>query len=1102
MSIRHILYKLKPFIQGNNVADGEDIELNAAGFDGNLDTNTTDVQTLAQAVDDLELTGMAGTVQDENVVVQNDTKTGLLFGSANAQTAFNRIDNTGLGAQPTSFTGNLFANYVVPNGNQDTWYAGRQANTVIGARGQPNGRYTFRLPDITDLGLMFDDLASRGVAEQFTITIGYLGGNTSSIRRNALTVTAPSVSALFDRDEIPVTIAQGSEVTFRISRVGGSITPWERVGITQSVDPVATLGEVVLQSTGWNNSDGSFLPSAGQVLQGYAYPVIGSNPNDGTLRQGLLDAGVSDRVIYDGDYVIWTASSFTSWTNGNDWFVLPRNDLQRLTREQSNFLAQTTEIDNRADLAPVSMLTNYALVWLSENQLTEAPFLTPSTDPNNPRSGDSYPYVGGRDDRNFMNQFTLGTNRFNNFMTVGITPSFIAGHSLRDIEVRIYDTDRVLLESFNLQDDFVLVDDATFTNSTVTHYQRNTSVNYPFLATIEIWLTQVQRHFRLDQNTVDVTQNIPDRSLIEDKLSLAVQEKLNRAIPPQGVTYNDIADRLSPYANVVTRQPVGNARFLSNDGTGAYPTALSDLTQVPENNPVFTTTNIVLFVAVPEPANFILRNITQSIDTALDNSSPNVEVIESLSDNGVTYFVYRVTGVTTGDRFEVERITNEQVVAWANDIENLEDDVNRIDARLSHAVLDLPQPVVDILDNDITVTEESNPVTDASDYNISLGGTNQQTVFYEPSPVAPSGGIKSSQPLSALTGDQQRQKLLFIPPSSPASQASYITAFNGASTTRDLISFVNGEYRVNVRVPAQPASTVTSTVYPATSTSVSGAGIWQNIPTLTFVNGVPVPEADEVFFTRNLPTTPSVLTIDYRGHANGNIFGTGQATLAGVGGSTEVATSFTINDGSEVATIEIRYYPNFNGGGPQIRASVTERVLSGLPTINDVQVILSYTETRTIPATAGTTRQVVIGHLSDSWKVFAFRAGANGNLFVVSDEVEIDTNRTFETWFGASLGGHISVVDDQATFLNFEDFDPIVTTVTDLEHHASLPQFGLFTTDYTHETTVNLDTQLTVRGAGGDQMRLGTDLILRSANGTDYRLTVDNSGTLITTEIT
>ena len=1030
MTDRHILYKIQPAIAGEFVVDAADTE-----------------------VDDTTHTGILANVNDVNA-------------------ALGRIDNTGIGAQPRTFTGSFLASYG-ELGNQDIWYGGRQTVILEGARGQSNGNYVFEIPDIDELTAMFDDLESRNLGQVYTVTIGYQGGSSTSIVRNSLTIRAPSVSALFSG--LPVTIGQGTSVTLRIDRIAGNIGSWERLSIAQAVDPVATFGEVVIQALGWNNSDSSFLPPSSAVLKGYAFPVIGSNPNDGTLRQGLLDSGVSDRVIYDGDYVVWTADAFTAWTDGGNWFVLSRNDLQRMSREQSNFLAQTLEIDTRVDVAPVAQLTSDALVWVSENPLAEAPFLTPSDDTNNPRSGDDYAYVGGRENRNDMSQFQFGQNRFNSYLTIGISPNFITGHPESDIHVRIYDDQRNVLNDFNLATDFVFTDDATFTNSTVRHYVRNTSVNYPFLATIEIWLTRADEHFRLNPQTVDVTPNV--QNLTEDQLSSDVQDKLNRALPPQDMDFSSIEERLSPYATLTNRSPDHDARFFSASASAAYPSDLSDFNSVSANNPRFTASDVVLFVATPEPGSFGLTNITTGSIVALDQSEPIVDVVESLSVSGVTYFVYRVTGITSGHVFEVERTTTERVVAWANDLDNLQDDIDRIDAELSHAALNLPDALVQVLENEVSVTEEDKPTVIATAYNIGLASGSGQKVFYETNPNAPSGGVLASKPFSDLSGDRVRRKLMYLPSGTTYANQAYLTAFDG-TTGRELIRYVNGVFNAKVFVPAKSATSSEETIYPAPSTRVSGAGIWINIPALTFINGVPVPEADEVFFTRNIPTTATELTIDYRGHANGNVFGTGSTTLDNVGGGSDAFANFTLNAGSESASVEVRW----SASDRNIRVSVTEHVNAGLPTINDIEVILSWKETRTIPSTPATTRDVPLEYEHPQGQVFAIKPSPTGSLILVGDRAEIDMGYSYATLFGAGETGHLITPVEQATYLNYEDFEPITTTVTDLENHATLPQFGLFTTEYTHATIVGLDTQLTVRDASGKLRNVGdvlSDLLTR-----------------------
>lgn len=998
----------------------------------------------------------AGTA--ESITLSDDDLTGALVNSGNVQEALKRLDNTGIGAAPREFTGSFFANYG-ELGNQGQWYGGRQNVIMSGARGQANGNYTFELPNIDELNSMFDDQVSRGLGETYQITIEYLGGSSPFINRNSMTIRPASVSPLFDRNQLPTTIAQGASATFRITRAGGSLGNWERLGVQQSTDPVATLGEVVLQNAGWNNSDGSFLPPSGAVQKGYAFPVIGSNPNDGTLRQGFIDAGVSDRLIYDGDYVIWTADAFTSWTDGDNWFVLSRDSLQRMSREQSNFLSQTSEIDNRVDLGTVGMTGGEALIWISENPLASAPFIDPSTDGSNPRAGDNYRYIGGREDRDANLSFQFGQNRFNSYITVGINPNYLAGHNLDDIFIVTRDDEGREIGRLSLTSD--LTENTGFANSSFRYFQRNTTYNYPFLATISTVLTQVQKHFLINPVTVDVTQNIPDGAINEGKLSDDVAEKLNRALPDPGVSYESIVDRLMTYRNQARMVPDINAQFLSGSPSTAYPSDLTGFSQVSTDNPRFQASGTVLFIATPgaEGISHVLTNTSTDTPTPLDQSN----IIESITVGGVSYFMYRVTGITSGNRYEVSQVFNDRVVAERTDIAANKNSIARIDAELGHAALNLPDAVVHVLENDVTVTEESNPVESPTDYNTGLSSNGLQSVFKESNPNAGSGGAKNSKSYNSSPVDGQKL-VYFNADQQYAEGQAVVSAFNGLSTTRDLIRYNGGVFNARVRVPAIPASTTSVTIYPSPPNRVSGNGIWQNIPTLTFVNGIPVTEADELFFTRNIPQSLTTLTIQYRGHANGNLFGQGSFILNGVGGNSLVSNSVTINDGSESATIEITYYPSFSGGGPQIRASVTERVFTGLPTINDVEVILSYTETRTVPATNASTRDVPIETISNSGQVFAFVENSDGSLSVIGSDTQANLGWQADTLFAVDRKGVFVAGSETATFFDYNNVSLTTSTVLDLENHSGLPKFGLFTVNYTRETDLNIN--VTIKPSG------------------------------------
>lgn len=775
------------------------------------------------------------------------------------------------------------------------------------------------------------------------------------------------------------------------------------------------------------------------------------------MRQGLLDSGVTDRVIYDGDYVVWTADTFTSWTNNNgaDWFVLPRNQLEMLTREQGNFLAQVTEVDNRVDAGFVQQMTGDALVWLSENPLAEVPFLTPSTDTNNPRSGDDYPYIGGRENRNAMQLFQFGSNRFNSYLTIGITPSFITSHPESTIDIVVLDTDFNEIQRLNLASDFTFRDDGDFTNGTVRHYTRSTSFNYPFLATVAVVLTQVQQHFTLNPNTVNATANV--QNLTEQQLSPDVRTKLNQTPASVGIQ-TPVPPELLKTVSVSHRFVSSDARFLSASASATYPSQLSDFNQVSVDNPRWQATDVVLFIAVPEPDTYVLMNTTADTVVALADSEATVDTIESFTDSGTTYFVFRVTGIVSGNRYEIERVTVEEQLAVINRIGTLESGLAELEAE-QHSI---PNNVRNVLENSITVTEETSPNKVPSSFNTGLGTGGTQKVWIEGAPNTPSSGSLNSNAFSATSSfPRDRRKLMYIGENHTYGNAILVNAFDGASGNEELAFYRNGSIFTKVFVPAIPASTVTDTIYPAPSTLVSGAGIWINIPALTFVNGVPVPEADEIFFTRNIPTSATTINIQYRGHANGNVFGASSATLAGVGGSTDAITTFTLNDGSETANVEVFY----RAATRDIRVSVTERVNAGLPTINDVQVILSYTEQRTVPATNAARRDVLLesGVQTGRSTVLAFKPSSTGTVIIVSTDREVDTNFAYTDIFGSGLAGHLTVFAEDAVFYDFQNIEPISSTVQTFENHASEPNQGLFDTNYTHETVVDLATTLEVQ---------------------------------------
>ena len=532
-------------------------------------------------------------------------------------------------------------------------------------------------------------------------------------------------------------------------------------------------------------------------------------------------------------------------------------------------------------------------------------------------------------------------------------------------------------------------------------------------------------------------------------------------------SFEAILGRISPLRTRTIETPDGNARFLASTGADTFPADVGTMTEVAPQNPRFTNTTTAVFVAVQaDGSNYALRNITQDTLVALVDTEATVELGASRSLNNIVYFVYRVTGLAVSDVVEVERLSNVQVVAWQEDINTLESDISRIDAELAHAVLDLPDDVVQVLENEVTVTEESTPTTTPSAYNNSLGSGGTQKIYFEASPNTVSGGTLNSDAFSDTpVAARERRKLLYVSDNHSYGNADIVTAFDGTATSTPLVRYQGGELQAYVFVPAVPAGSQPVTVYPAQATRVSHIGdqpIWQTLETIVFIEKIPQPEANELFFTRDIPSVSTTLTIQYRGHANGNIFSPGSTTLDGVGGSSNRSTSFTISDGSETATVGVDYFASTR----RIRVTVTERVNTGLPTINDVQVILSYSETRSVPAVPATTRNVTLGFqdsIGDDL-VLAFKPSSTGNLIIVSDYSEVDTGYAYTTLFGASEGGHINVASEHAVFFDYQDIDIINTLVRQLENRATLPQYGLFTTSYTRETVLAMG--VTLRPSG------------------------------------
>ena len=111
----------------------------------------------------------------------------------------------------------------------------------------------------------------------------------------------------------------------------------------------------------WSAS-GGFLPGSDDVLQGYAFRVVNA-PSDGSGRFG--------QVMYNGDWVVWTAATFTQWSDTGNWIVIAAGDVRRISAVQASFLntvSQSIVISAGAAIPRVRF-------WLLETLPTTAPQL-------------------------------------------------------------------------------------------------------------------------------------------------------------------------------------------------------------------------------------------------------------------------------------------------------------------------------------------------------------------------------------------------------------------------------------------------------------------------------------------------------------------------------------------------------------------------------------------------------------------------------------------------------------------------------------------------------------------------------------------------------
>lgn len=288
-------------------------------------------------------TGSGGIIDATNVDVAVQAQSGLLSGVEHAQTAFDRIDQTGLGADIYSFSGD----YVAQTSNKNQWFGGHSTARLRCTGVAPNSDLPnvaeFSLPDSTALTSVFDDLVSAGAQEIFNLVIEFTGDIGEVLRVKPSVIPSPQVQG-----QTNLVVRSGTAAHLQITRESNSISDFV-------ITAIGPAGNNALFNQGitfihpsvatWDARSDGPLPTT-NVKFGNAYEVVnaGNDDNVGITRYG--------EVMRNGDRVVWLGESFTSWDGDPRlWAVFSQADVRRLLTLEQDFLidvAESVESDRNA----------------------------------------------------------------------------------------------------------------------------------------------------------------------------------------------------------------------------------------------------------------------------------------------------------------------------------------------------------------------------------------------------------------------------------------------------------------------------------------------------------------------------------------------------------------------------------------------------------------------------------------------------------------------------------------------------------------------------------------------------------------------------------
>ena len=134
-------------------------------------------------------------------------------------------------------------------------------------------------------------------------------------------------------------------------------------------------------------------------------------------------------------------------------------------------------------------------------------------------------------------------------------------------------------------------------------------------------------------------------------------------IDNEGNLIADLNVRASGYRNQDINTPYTNTRYLDSTGADNPPETIAEMDEVDIDLPRFSVTGTDAFIAVQSGGSYALLNITADSSILLDDIEATVDVEASKTFEGSTWFVYRVSGLTAGNVYELDQTRQIQVPA-------------------------------------------------------------------------------------------------------------------------------------------------------------------------------------------------------------------------------------------------------------------------------------------------------------------------------------------------------------------------------------------------------------------------------------------------------